>query len=105
MCQPQALSNRESIAISHCLHCQMMFIWHNNIMLNFTPSKFAAFHQIVNKLKYEDCCFPFPDKEERAIISTPNPEISFAFTYKEWLELKEVMDEAMYIKEVYAIMA
>ena len=104
MCQTRVLSTRDQITISHCMHCKLMYIWHNNLLLNFTTEKFLAFRNALSKLKYEDCGFPFPDQEDRAIISCPHPEISFAFSWEEWQDLIEVMDEASYMKEVYSLM-
>lgn len=71
MCQTRTLSSRKSVTISYCMNCQMIYIWHNNLLLNFSYEKFILFRNAVAKLDYKDCCFPFPDQEERAIINTP----------------------------------
>ncbi|WP_374163881.1 hypothetical protein [Arcticibacter sp. MXS-1] len=104
MCQTRVLCSRESIVVSQCLHCQVLFIWHHNLFLSFSPKKFTAFCDAVNQLDYDQCAFPFPDGEERAIIASPNPEISFTFTYDEWRSFCEVLSEASYMREVYALM-
>lgn len=104
MCQTRILSSKDSVVVSQCLHCGVLFIWHNNILLNFTPGKFDAFRNAVGRLKFYECCSAFPDGEERAIISTPNPEISFTFTIEEWQTLKEALDEAVFMQEIYSMM-
>lgn len=50
------------------------------------------------------CCFPFPDGEEKAVVSTPSQEISLVFAFEEWKTLNEALDEAAYMCDVYALM-
>ncbi len=104
MCRTRILSDRDTFIVSQCLDCRTFFIWHNNLLLNFSPDKFNDFRMAVGRMKFEDCCFFFSDGEERAIISTPNPEISFTFTFEEWSLLKESLDEAVYMQEIYSLM-
>jgi hypothetical protein len=72
-------------------------------MLNFTPEDFSLFREMLDKQHFHDCCMLFPDGEERVIIHAPWKDFSFTFTRSEWLDLKEAMDEAMLMKEVYQL--
>jgi len=86
------------------MNCQTMYLWHGNLLLNFTPEKFVAFKKAITSLKYEDCCFSFPDQENRAVINTPHADICLTFSLKEWKNLIELMNEALFLKEVYSLM-
>lgn len=95
---------RESVTVSQCLHCHVLFIWHQNLLLSFTPEKFKSFRRTINSIEYEAHSNYFPDGKERAIVSTPNPEISFAFTSDEWTVFKDALNEGAYMQEIYALM-
>lgn len=103
MCEIRTLCIKNQTHISHCTHCQTMYIWHNNLMLNFTPDDFQIFREMLRLQEFYDCCMLFPDGEERMIINAPCKDISFTFTRGEWLDLKEAMDESFLMKEVYEL--
>lgn len=104
MCQIRVLSSKNQAVVSHCIHCKMMLIWHNNILLNFNPEDFVSFRNMISRLDYDDCCVQFTDGEERAVIRTPNQDICFSFNFEEWVDLREALDEAVYMNEVYQMM-
>lgn len=104
MCQIRVLSSKKQAVISHCIHCKMVLVWHQNLLLNFTPEEFLSFRNMIFKLDYYDCCVEFNDGEERAIIRTPNHDICFAFNYEEWENLRDAIEEAVYMNEVYQLM-
>lgn len=101
MCQTRLLSSKSNITVNYCMHCNQYYLWHNNLLLNFSAEKFKLFKDAVAALRYEDCSFPFPDQVDRAIINTPCSDISLAFTWEEWKALNEVMEESIYMREVY----
>lgn len=103
MCEIRTLCIKNQAHISHCTHCQTMYIWHNNLMLNFAPEDFQQFRQMLSRQEFYDCCMLFPDGEERVIIHAPTKDVSFTFTRAEWLDLKEAMDESFLMKEVYEL--
>jgi hypothetical protein len=45
----------------------------------------------------------FPDGEERVIVHSPCRDISFTFTEQEWLNMKEAMNEAILLQQVYEL--
>jgi hypothetical protein len=103
MCDIKTLCIKNQAHISQCSHCQTMYIWHSNLMLNFTPETFEEFREILFRQEFHDCCMLFPDGEERVIIHAPWRDLSFTFTYTELRDLKEAIDESLLMREVYAL--
>ena len=101
MCEAKTLSQRGISMVSQCLQCKTMNIWHNNLLLNFTPQQFTDFRKFINDLDFEDRSHPFPDMQDRAVLKTPVDHINFAFTEEEWKDLKDAMDEALYMVKVF----
>lgn len=104
MCQTRILSTKDQTVISNCIGCKMFYIWHNNLLLNFTEEAFASFKEVVFNMPFNNNCLPFPDQEERIVLHTPNDDISFAFEYDEFETFKSAIDEAIYMNEVYTLM-
>lgn len=103
MCDIRTLCIKNQAQVSHCVHCQTVFIWHNNLLLNFTPQDFQAFRETMNRQDFYDCCMPFPDGEERVIIHAPSKDISFTFTKDEFADLRDAIDEALLLQQVYEL--
>ncbi|SFO23461.1 hypothetical protein SAMN05428949_4592 [Chitinophaga sp. YR627] len=101
MCDIRPLWNKNKAQISHCANCQTVYIWHNNLILNFTPKDFQLFHETLEHQDFYDCSMMFPDGEERVIVHSPCRDISFTFTLQEWLDMKEAMGEAVLLQQVY----
>ena len=101
MCETRILTQKGQSVISHCADCGMINIWHQNLMLCFTPEQFMSFHRFTQEMDFEDRCFPFPDGSDRVVLCTPNRDINFVFTDIEWEDFNASMLEAMYLMEVY----
>lgn len=104
MCRTLILTSGKHTAITYCNCCQLLYIWHNNLLLNFTPKDFLTFKKTIENTSFEDNCLPFPDKKQRIILRTPNDDISFAFTNPELESFKSYLNEAIFMKEVYTLM-
>ncbi|MGO1595937.1 MAG: DUF6686 family protein [Sphingobacterium sp.] len=104
MCKTRILSQKESTIIVQCVNCDVLNIWHNNLLLNFSMREFRSFKRIVNNLSFPDRSLSFPDGKRRIILRTPNDDISFTFDIEEFKVFKETIDEAIYMAEVYAMM-
>lgn len=48
--------------------------------------------------------FPSLIRRNRAVINTPHADICLTFSLNEWKNLIELMNEAFFLKEVYALM-
>ncbi|QHS60940.1 DUF6686 family protein [Chitinophaga agri] len=101
MCSIRQLCNKNSAQISHCANCQTVYIWHNNLLLNFSPHDFQLFHETMQQQEFYDCSMMFPDGEERIIVHSPCRDISFTFTQPEWMDMKEAMNQAILLQQVY----
>jgi hypothetical protein len=42
---------------------------------------------------------------DRAVLKTPVDHINFTFTLEEWEDLKDAMDEAMYMQKVFDLIS
>lgn len=104
MCKTRVLSTKGDTLISTCVGCKVFYLWHNNLLLNFTEQAFMSFREVVEGMPFNNNCLPFPDMEERIILHTPNEDICFAFCYDEFEDFKEAINEAIYMNEVYALM-
>jgi hypothetical protein len=82
----------------------MYYIWHNNLVLNFSEAAFDSFQEVVNSLPFGRNSLPFPDGHDRVILHTPNDDISFAFDEEEFDDFCNAIDEAIYMNEVYTLM-
>jgi hypothetical protein len=101
MCEAKTLSQRGITMVSQCLQCKTINVWQNNLLLNFTPQQFADFRQFIADLDFDERSHPFPDRMDRAVLKTPVDHINFTFTLAEWEDLKDAMDEAMYMQKVF----
>lgn len=101
MCEAKILSQRGATMISQCLQCKTVNIWHNNLILNFTPQQFIDFRNLTRELDFDDRSLPFPDQQERAVLKTPVEHINFTFTMDEWDDFLEAMDEGLYMQKVF----
>jgi hypothetical protein len=45
----------------------------------------------------------FPDGEERVVVHSPCRDISFTFTQPEWENMKEALNEAVLLQQVYEL--
>lgn len=81
-----------------------MYLWHKNLVMNFTPEQFHSFRNLIVNYDFDDGAVPFPDGEERIIVRMPNRDFSIAFTEAEWENLREVLIEALYMREVYEML-
>ena len=102
MCETKILTQQGTTVISHCAECGMLNIWHQNLMLCFTPVQFNSFKHFTNELDFDDRSFPFPDGSERLVLCTPNRDINFVFTEAEWNDFNSAILEASYLLEVYS---
>jgi hypothetical protein len=105
MCETRILSQKGAAFISQCADCRAVYIWHHNLVLNFTEAQFADFKNFAHDLDFDERALPFPDGEERAVIRTPHNDINFAFTIDEWLTFQAAIDEAVYMMEVYGLIS
>ncbi|UPK69584.1 DUF6686 family protein [Chitinophaga filiformis] len=103
MCDIRTLCRKNQAHISHCANCQTVYIWHNNLVLNFTPQEFQLFYESLEHQQFHDCSMTFPDGEERVVVHSPYRDISFTFTKQEWRDMKEAMSEAILLQQVYEL--
>ncbi|MFA6087847.1 DUF6686 family protein [Mucilaginibacter sp.] len=101
MCETRILTQYGATTISHCVECGMINIWHNNLMLCFTPEQFKLFQKFATEMEFDDRSFPFPDGSDRLVLCTPNSDINFVFSDTEWEDFNAAMVEAQYMQEVY----
>jgi len=103
MCQTHTLSHKGKTVISQCKECGVLNIWHNNLLLCFSPEQFKSFKNFTAELHTEEHSYAFPDGGERLILCTPNRDINFAFTLNEWEDFNAALEESLYMQEVYQI--
>lgn len=101
MCETRILTQRGSTVISDCRECGMVNLWHQNLMLCFTPEQFHSFQNFAKELEFDDRSFPFPDGSERLVLCTPHNDINFVFGEDEWEGFNAAMLEALYLLDVY----
>ena len=104
MCDIRTLSSRNSVFISHCVGCGSIFLWHLNLVVNFTPEQFHSFRNLISNCAFEDGAVPFPDDAERIMVRLPSKDFSMAFTEEEWQVLREVVNEAQYMRQVHELL-
>lgn len=104
MCDTRTLSSRNSVCVSHCTGCKSIYLWHNNVILNFTTEQFHSFKNLISNYDFDDGAAPFPDGAERIMVRMPEKGVSIAFMEEEWESLKEVLEEASYMREVYEML-
>jgi hypothetical protein len=103
MCEAKTLSQRGDITVSQCSDCKTINIWQNNVLLNFTPQQFADFRQFIADLDFHERSHPFPDMQQRAVLKTPVDHINLVFTEEEWENMKEALDEALHMQQIFDI--
>lgn len=103
MCENRILAQVAQAHISQCTYCKTVFLWHGNLLLNFTQEDFAHFCATLHQRNFCDYSIPFPDGEERVIMHSPCQDISFTFTKTEWTDMKAAADEALLMQQVYAL--
>lgn len=104
MCDAKVLSHKGAAVVSRCNDCRGLFIWNNNLVLNFTPNQFYKFRAFTQDLDIDEYTLPFPDGLDRVVMRTPNSDISLTFTPTEWYDFNEAMEEAIHMLNVYQLM-
>jgi len=104
MCNPILLKSTPTTHLSQCVECKTIFLWHNNFVINYTVPEFNTFRKIVNVSEFESNSLPFPDDVERIMVRTPHESINLTFTHEEWVSLKDVLDEAQFVLQIYEMM-
>ncbi len=104
MCEILILSCKNATTISQCIHCQTLFLWHNNLLLSFTPPEFQAFLKVTTEFNFAEHSLPFPDHIKRLVIQLTKQQVGFAFTCEEWEDLLVVIRESLLMQEVYDAM-
>lgn len=103
MCETKVLARKGAVLVSRCANCGTIYIWQNNLVLNFSDAQFVSFKKFVYEMDFAERSLPFPDGEERAVLRTPDNNISFAFTDDEWHDFKSALDEAGCMMEIYRL--
>jgi hypothetical protein len=104
MCDAKVLSQKGAAIVSRCNDCRALFIWNNNLVLNFTPAQFDKFRAFTRDLDIDEYTLPFPDGFDRVVMRTPSNDINLTFTPQEWDDFTEAMDEATHMLSVYELM-
>ncbi len=104
MCQTRILSQSETIVISVCQRCKLIYLWNNNLLLTVSEQKFRSLYNTIKYIDFDACSIPFPDGEFRAIIATPGNEVNMTLGFEELEHFKDLMQEAEYMLDVYALM-
>jgi hypothetical protein len=104
MCDAKVISQKNTVVISRCSECRCIFIWNNNLILNFSPQQFIQFRDFTIELDIDEYTLPFPDGQERVVMRTPVNDIQLAFTPQEWDDFHAAMEEAVYMQEIYSLM-
>jgi hypothetical protein len=104
MCDAKVLSHKGAAVISRCADCRGLFIWNNNLVLNFTPTQFCKFRAFTHDLDIDEYTLPFPDGLDRVVMRTPSSDINLTFTPEEWHDFNEAMEEATHMLTVYDLM-
>ncbi|MEO6522835.1 MAG: DUF6686 family protein [Mucilaginibacter sp.] len=104
MCDAKVLSHKGAAVVSRCHDCRGLFIWNNNLVLNFTPTQFAKFRVFTQDLDIDEYTLPFPDGLDRVVMRTPNSDINLTFTPQEWHDFNEAIEEATHMLNVYELM-
>jgi hypothetical protein len=100
MCEAKNLSKKGMSIVSQCPESKLISIWHNNLILNFTPRQFNNFRTVAQKFDFDERSRPFPDNQVRAVLKTPVDHVNFTFTVDEWEDFLDAMDEAFYMQQV-----
>lgn len=103
MCDAKIISHKGAAVVSRCSECRCIFLWHQNLVLNFTPEQFVQFKNFTDEMEFDNHTFPFPDGQERVVMRTPANDLQLTFTPEEWENMHEAMEEAIHMQEVYSI--
>jgi hypothetical protein len=104
MCDAKILSQKGAAMISRCSDCRGLFIWNNNVVLNFTAEQFNKFRNFTRDLIIDDYTLPFPDGNDRVVMRTPAADVNLTFTPTEWQDFNAAMEEATHMLAVYELM-
>ncbi|MGO3108101.1 DUF6686 family protein [Sphingobacterium sp. JB170] len=95
MCKLKTLSREGKTTITQTTCCQIIHIWHSNLILRLDAQALSDFSRFLDEVLFETACVEFPDGEWKVIIHTPNPEISFAFDEWEFADFKTAVHDAL----------
>jgi hypothetical protein len=76
------LSNKNATTISQCIHCQTLYLWHNNLLLRFTSEEFTTFQEVTSRFTFDEDAILFPDHLMRLVMQLPEKQIGFALPKK-----------------------
>ncbi len=104
MCETKILTRTPLTEIDYCVKCRSVFLWHNNILMTFSEEEFSTFHSTLGQYDFSECSMLFSDKVHRISICTPYNAINLVFDLTQWLDLRQAMEEASCMKEIYALL-
>lgn len=104
MCETKILTRTTLTEIDYCVKCRSVFLWHNNILMTFSEDEFSTFHRTLGQYSFSDCSMLFSDNVQRISICTPYNNINLVFDLVQWLDLRQAMEEASCMKEIYTLL-
>ena len=103
MCQSTVLNTKGNTIVSYCPKCQNCFICQNSFLLTFSSFQFEWFASEIAYRKLDNEFVRFPDGNIRTYLETPMKEVLLTFTEYEWMDFKQAIQEAYYMREVFEI--
>ncbi|MBE8714037.1 hypothetical protein [Sphingobacterium hungaricum] len=103
MCQSIILSSNGNTVITYCKKCRNHYIWQNSFLLSFNTPQFQEFVDGIRAKIGKEEYFLFPDGESRVLLNTPVFEITFTFSFDEWRDFTNTLEEARYMREVHEL--
>jgi hypothetical protein len=102
MCVVDQLSEKKHFTINRCNECHKITVRHLHYALDFTSETFQQFSQFISSLDFQSHAQSYQDIEQMMVRVGNSFRLSF--TREELDELKEVVDEASTMLQVYDVL-
>jgi len=105
MCHSTILSSNGNTVVSYCKKCKHLYIWQQSFLLSFTLDQYHEFVAGIRAKLGKEEYFLFPDGDSRVLLNTPVYEITFTFSFEEWRDFTNTLEEARYMRDVHEIIS
>ncbi|MEL7002033.1 MAG: DUF6686 family protein [Bacteroidota bacterium] len=98
-CKPKILVNGDYFNIAKCRCCNRIGLYYKNILIGFESIDFDCFAKSFLDIFFEKYKTEFPDGKDHIVINSAHKDIQFTFTRQEYIELKDMIQQARLLLE------
>lgn len=102
-CHPHILAQSTHFSITNCVQCKRIGLCYKNLLIGYSHKDFYYFVKNFVKIDFDQHAVYFPDESARIIIKTPHKDIQINLDFREFSELRDVLQESALLLNAYQL--